>query len=121
MRAIGHLATKITDWDTDCDRLLHRLMCYLNSTLDYRMFGWIGDPVSMLSLHVYCDADFAGDQETMKSTSGVHLVLQGPNSYFPLTCVSKKQSCQSHSTPEAEFVAASHGIRAVAIPFLVRR
>ena len=70
MRAIGYLATKITDWDTDCDRLLHRLMCYIQSSKSHRLFGWIGDPVGDLELQLYCDADFAGDQETMKSTTG---------------------------------------------------
>ena len=118
MRAIGHLATKITCWDLDCDRLLHRLMCYVNTTLQYRMYGWVGNKGNDVCLHVYCDADFAGDQEKMKSTTGVHLALQGSHTWFPFAGVSKKHTCQSHSTPEAEFVSAAHGIRQNAIPAL---
>ena len=82
------------------------------------MYGWIGDGLEELRLHLYCDADFAGDRESMKSTTGVHMALQGPGSFYPLAGVSKKQTCQSHSTPEAEMVSAAHGMRNEAIPAL---
>eukprot|EP00833_Pecoramyces_ruminatium_P015872 jgi/Orpsp1_1/1189904/evm.model.d7180000075388.1 len=50
-------------------------------------------------LKIYVDADFAGDKETRKSTSG-HVVLigSGPTSWY-----SKAQHCISLSTAESEY------------------
>jgi hypothetical protein len=96
--------------------MLHRLVAYINSTLDVYMTGWIADPPESLELAIYTDADFAGDPDTMRSTSGVFLCLRGPHSFVPLSAVSKRQSCVSHSTPEAEIVAADHGVRTEALP-----
>ena len=42
LRPIAALASKITKWDTVCDRMLHRLVCY-SSSLDYKLKGHIGD------------------------------------------------------------------------------
>ena len=42
----------------------------------------------------------------------------GPNSFFPLNAISKKQSCVLHSTPEAEIVAADLAIRTEGLPAL---
>ena len=46
------------------------------------------------------------------------IALKGPNSFFPLKAISKKQSCVSHSTPEAEIVAADLAIRTEGLPAL---
>ena len=78
--------------------MLHRLVCYINSSLDYKLKGHIGDSIENLSLTLLIDADFAGCLDTAKSTSGVFIALTGPNSFFPLNAISKKQSCVSHST-----------------------
>jgi len=43
LRPICHLACHITRWSTECDRKLHRLMCYIHSTYHHRMVGWVGD------------------------------------------------------------------------------
>ena len=48
-------------------------------------------------LALYADADFAGCVESLRSTSGGHLNLQGPNTRFPLSGSSKSL--------EAEIVA----------------
>jgi hypothetical protein len=119
LRAIGHLAGYITKWTPDCDRRLHQLMSYIHSTLDHRMCGWVGDEINKVDIHLYCDADFAGCQNTNKSTSGVCLKLEGPNTSFPISASSKKQTCVSNSTPEAEIVAGSFGLRLIGIPGLV--
>ncbi len=37
LRAVCVLATKDTTWTKQCDRQLHRLMCYINQTLDHRL------------------------------------------------------------------------------------
>ena len=118
LRPIAALASKITKWDNNCDLMLHRIICYINSSLDYKMRGYIGDKPEDLNIVLYGDADFAGCNETAKSTSGVFLCLKGPNSFFPLNAISKKQSCVSHSTPEAEIVAANLAIRTEGLPAL---
>ena len=46
------------------------------------------------------------------------MALTGPNAFFPLNGVSKKQTCVSHSTPEAEIVAANAAVRLEGLPAL---
>ena len=93
-------------------------MCYINLSLDYKLKGHIGDSSKDFNLTLFSDADFAGCLDTAKSTPGVFIVLTGPNSFFPLNATSKKQSCVSHSTPEAEIVAADLAIRTEGLPAL---
>ena len=69
-------------------------------------------------MRVFADADFAGDRPSYKSTSGGLLVLEGPNTWFPLAAKSQKQSCVSHSTPEAEIVSINSAIRLLGLPAL---
>ena len=47
---------------------------------------------------------------------GVLLQLSGANTFYPLAGESKKQSCVSHDTPEAELVAADFAIRTECLP-----
>ena len=54
----------------------------------------------------------------MRSTSGVFLALYGPHSFYPLSAQSKKQTAASHSTVEAEIVAAGHAVRMSGLPCL---
>ena len=61
--------------------------------------------------------EVAGDVK-LRSTSGGHLNTQGPNTRFPLSGSSKRQGCVSHSTPEAEIVAADVAMRAMGMPAL---
>ena len=70
------------------------------------MVGWVGDSIDDAHLALCADADFAGCVDSLRSTSGGHLNIQGPNTRFPLSGSSKRQGCVSHSTPEAEIVAA---------------
>ncbi len=118
LRATCALARHVSKWTPLQDRMLHRLMCYINCSLELKLHGWIGDPPAELTLTLYADADFAGDNETMRSTSGVFLALTGKNTFWPLTAISKRQSCVSHSTPEAEIVAADLAIRTEGLPAL---
>ena len=118
LRAVSHLACYFTKWTSQCDKRLHQLVCYINSTLHYRMVGWIGDGLTALQPHLFADADFAGCVETQRSTSGLHLAIRGPNSCFPIAGVSKRQTCVSHSTPEAEMVSMDHALRHCGLPCL---
>ena len=116
LKPVGSLASRVTKWTPACDKQLHRLMCYLNCTQDVAMHGWVGDSMEDVWLELYTDADFAGCPDTLRSTSGVLLALVGPNTFFPLHGASKKQGCVSHSTTEAEIVAADFGLRTEGIP-----
>lgn len=57
-----------------------------------------------LSLHA--DAGFLGCVDSLRSTSGGHVNLQGPNTTFLLSGSSKRQGCVSHFNFGAEIVAA---------------
>ena len=105
LRAVCALATCVTKWDHDCDRKLHRLMCYIWSTKHYRLIGWVGD--NDVDPNLYTDADFAGNSYNMRSTSGVHMELAGPHTKFPTSGQSKGQTAVSWSTPESELVAGA--------------
>ena len=80
-------------WHGLCDKnpstcVLH---CYINSTLDLNLYGWIrwiGDHPDLLELVLYCDADLAGDRTDSKSTSGVFMCFLGPRSFMPLNALS---------------------------------
>ncbi len=118
LRCVGHLATYLTKWDSEQDDKLSRMMSYVNCSGHYRQIGFLGDPLDKVELGLFCDADFAGDRRDSKSTSGVFMALIGPNTFFPLSALSKKQSVCSHSTPEAEIVAAYTAVRTIGIPML---
>ena len=60
----------------------------------------------------------SGGKETLRSTSETFLALVGPRSFMPLAAKTKKQSCVSHSTPEAEIVSMNMAIRTLGIPAL---
>ena len=42
LRAIGILSSRITQWTPFCDKALHRLMCYVNSSVDQTLTGYVG-------------------------------------------------------------------------------
>jgi len=63
-----------------------------------------GCPVS-----VYCDADWAGDVDDRRSTTGCVLLLHG----CPIVWLSKKQATVALSTAEAEYMAMSAAVQEV--------
>ena len=83
LRATQSLASRVTKWSRGCDTALHRLICYINSSLGTYMQGFIGDKIGDCKLWLFCDADWAGEHDS-KSTSGCALFLVGPNTYYPL-------------------------------------
>ena len=116
IRAVQALASRITKWNRLCDKKLHRIVSYINTTLDLHLYGWVCDKPSDIEIVAYCDADLAGDRTDSKSTSGVLICLVGPRTYVPITAVSKKQTSVSKSTPEAEIVALDHGVAKEGMP-----
>ena len=112
------LATCIAKWSDLDDKRLWWLMCYIDTSVGYVQTGFIGDNPDDLSLSTFADADFAGDAISQRSTSGVHLSLNGPRSYFPIQGASKKQTAVAFSTPEAELVSLCYAYKNVTLPAL---
>ena len=115
-KPIGDLASHLTVWSRNDDKRVYRLICYLNTTKEYRLIGRVSDPPSALSLRLYVDADFSGEQDNARSTNGGYLVLAGPNTWFPLTWVAKRQTSTSRSTTEAEVISLAHSLFLEALP-----
>ena len=115
LRATQGLASRVTKWSPDCDKSLHRLMCYIHPTLDRTMVGFVGDPPESCKTWLFADSDHAGEHDN-RSTSGCLLALVGPNTFYPLTDFSKKQTSTAMSSTEAEVTAANLALRAVGLP-----
>ncbi|KAI4325780.1 hypothetical protein MLD38_031147 [Melastoma candidum] len=77
------------------------ILKYVNSTLDVGLFYRKG---AKFSLEGFVDADFGGDLDDRRSTSGF-VFLCGKTS---ISWCSKKQSSVSLSTTEAEYKASAH-------------
>ena len=84
-------------------KAVKRIFRYLKGTVDYSLCYQGND----LQLRGYTDADWGGDLDERKSTSGfIFLLNNGAISWS-----SKKQSCIALSTMEAEFVAFSSAVQ----------
>ena len=70
LRSINNLARNITKWSSKDDARLHHLLCYVQSSKSKKMVGRVGDDLSKLSIDIYADADFAGCEDSLRSTSG---------------------------------------------------
>lgn len=90
---------KICHWNA-----AKRVMRYLKGTLNYGL-----EYKEDKSLESYSDADFAGDRETRKSTSGFVIQYAGGAVLWG----SRKQPTVALSTAEAEYVAASEAVREI--------
>ncbi len=73
LRAICHLACNISKWTSEGDRRLHRLMCYVHSSLHILMVGWVGDELADVAPHLFADADFSRCTTPNRSTNTAHL------------------------------------------------
>ena len=52
LKPVCSLASLITRWTNTCDRMLHRLVCYLNSSLNLCLVSWVGNTLEELELPV---------------------------------------------------------------------
>jgi hypothetical protein len=84
-------------------RAVKRILAYLIKTKNYGLcFGRSSD-----QLIGFCDADYAGDLQTRRSTSGFLFLYLGE----PVSWASRRQPCVALSTTEAEFVAAAEATK----------
>ena len=115
--AINSLSKHVTKSNALCDKQLRNLYSYLKSTAHIKLHGQVDSlDIDNVALHAYPDADLCGTYDTSRSTSGGFVELSGLNTFFPLDWFSKRQSATSHSTTEAELVAASKMLRESLIP-----
>ncbi|KAM7472186.1 hypothetical protein LguiA_010369 [Lonicera macranthoides] len=77
-----------------------RILRYIQGTLDYGLL-YTPNPTKSLtvSLKTYTDADWAGDPNDRRSTTGFVLMING----LPISWCSKKQKSVSRSSTEAEY------------------
>ena len=104
-------AMLITKWTRACDKRLRRLISYIHHMPGDSLESFVGDDAQCCHPMLFSDADFAGDMQTAKSTSGLCLAIVGPKTFAPVTASCKKQTCVSHSSTESEIVAAEQAIR----------
>ena len=100
------------------DRRIKRLIGFLKGSTHHMLKGCVDDPPGDLELWLYVDANFCGDSDNTRSTSGGWLILAGPNTRFPIAWVSKRQTATSRSTTEAETVSLGKTLFDEALPTL---
>ena len=100
--ALGRYMAAPTDthWQT-----AKGVLRYLSSTADLGL-TW-GGPGAQLGLEAYCDADYAGDVDTRRSTTGYVFMLNGG----AISWSSRRQQTVAASTTEAEYMAAAHAVK----------
>jgi len=105
LTTISFLARRITVWSKSHDKMLHRLMAYVNSTLHEKLRGILEyTDLDSLELWIWPDADLGGDLRTTKSTSGCWIELSTPcgSRSWPVAWFCVKQTQTSCSTNESE-------------------
>lgn len=99
MYAVSQVSRFLNNPGSEHWSAVKRIFQYLQGTKDIG----IKYQADHLSLTMYSDADFAGDIDTRRSTTGyVSLLANGP-----VTWSSHRQKCVTRSTTEAEYIAAS--------------
>ena len=79
------------------------LMRYVASTRGHGIVSLSG-PNTVVG---YCDADYAGDLDTRRSTTGFTFILHGG----AITWLSKRQPTVAASTTEAEFISVAQAVK----------
>ncbi|KAL5769820.1 hypothetical protein ACOSP7_013974 [Xanthoceras sorbifolium] len=79
---------------------VRRILRYVKSTIDYGLMYKKGGNCKLVG---YCDADYAGDHDTRRSTTGYMFTLGSGT----ISWCSKRQPTVSLSTTEAEYRAAA--------------
>ncbi len=104
--AVGQVAKHSSNPDKSNINAVKRILAYVKGTANYGIcFGNNNNN----TLVAFCDADYAGDTDTRRSTTGYIVMLNGG----PVTWGSRQQQCFSLSTTEAEYVAACERTRQV--------
>ena len=68
--SVTSLAREVTTWTVNCDKRLHRLICYMHHHAVMEMQCWVGDDPKDCQLALFADASFAAWVGDGKSTFG---------------------------------------------------
>lgn len=111
------LAGQVTKWSRNCDKQLLRLISYLNSTKNLCLHLSMLDLPQDCTIDLFCDADLGGCPHTAKSTSGLFLVVRGPQGTFiPITWNARRQTHVARSTADAELNSLAEGLHEELLP-----
>ena len=117
--SINALSRHVTRWNALCDKPIQHLFSYLLLTKGTSLHVFLDQQdFNSVELHAYPDADLAGSYDSTKATSGGFIHIHGENTFFPLDWFSKRQGATSHSTTEAELIAASKILRESLLPLM---
>ena len=83
----------------------------LHHNCEYKKYSHVGNTVKQCRLGLFQDADFAGDLEDSKSTSGETLCVFGSHTFVPISLMCKRQTAVSHSSTESEIISLDTGLR----------
>jgi len=104
-QAVGALARYMTAPTTVHWKAAISVLRYLAGTADYGIM--FGNSTDNLKINGYCDADFAGDIDTRRSTTGYIFTLNGG----AISWSSRRQQTVAVSTAEAEYMAAAYAVK----------
>jgi len=103
-QAVGVLARYMSKPTEDHYKAAKHVLAYLHGTPNYGLkFGGGDRP----ELQGYCDADFAGELDSRRSTTGFVFTLNGG----VITWSSRLQPTVAASTTEAEYMAAASAVK----------
>lgn len=102
--AIGHVSRYMENPTIVHERALKRILKYIAGTVSH---GITFQPSGNRQLIGYSDADYAGDVDTRKSTSGLAFFFNESI----ISWSSQLQQCVAQSTTEAEYVSASEATK----------
>lgn len=98
-QAVGALARYMANPSVAHWQAAKTVLRYLAGTADYGITFGVGTP----GLEAYCDADYAGNTDNRRSTTGYVFILHGG----AITWCSRQQPTVAASTTEAEYMAAA--------------
>ena len=97
---VNMLAKYSSNPGTEHTKAVKRVFRYLKGSLDYNI-TYNGNTPNSQYIKGYTDADYGGDQDEYKSTTGyIFFLAQGPITYS-----TKLQEVTAQSTTEAEYIA----------------
>ena len=73
LRAVGGLASEVSKWTRASDKKLYKMMCYVHSSKDYVMKGWVQKTakVSDIFQRLFADAE-QGRGDVLENASSTH-------------------------------------------------